>query len=89
MSDQVGSQNVGFLMTRLIFTQLFQDHEPSEEEMMRMFSGMGMNGQGAGEGFMPMMQGMMKTLLSKEVLYPSLKEINDKVKFQKHPITLF
>ena len=51
--------------------------------MMRMFSGMGMNGQGAGEGFMPMMQGMMKTLLSKEVLYPSLKEINDKVKFQK------
>ena len=49
--------------------------------MMRMFSGMGLNGEGAGEGFMPMMQGMMKTLLSKEVLYPSLKEINDKVKY--------
>ena len=49
--------------------------------MMKMFAGMGLNGQGGEEGFMPMMQGMMKTLLSKEVLYPSLKEINDKVKY--------
>ena len=50
--------------------------------MMKMFAGMGLNGQGGEEGFMPMMQGMMKTLLSKEVLYPSLKEINDKVKYR-------
>ena len=57
----------------------FQDHEPGEDEMMKMFAGMGLNGEGGEEGFMPMMQGMMKTLLSKDVLYPSLKEINDKV----------
>lgn len=48
-----------------------------------MFGGLGLNGEGGEEGFMPMMQGMMKTLLSKEVLYPSLKEINDKVKHWK------
>ena len=59
-----------------------QDHDMGEDEMMKMFAGMGLNGEGAGEGFMPMMQGMMKTLLSKEVLYPSLKEINTKVNSQ-------
>lgn len=34
--------------------------------------------QGQGEDFMPMMQDMMQTLLSKNVLYPSLKEISGK-----------
>ena len=56
-----------------------QDHDVSDDEMMKMFAGMGLNGEGGEEGFMPMMQGMMKTLLSKDVLYPSLKEINTKV----------
>lgn len=28
--------------------------------------------------FVPFMQGMMQSLLSKEVLYPSLKELSDK-----------
>ena len=36
-------------------------------------------GAEGGAEFMPMMQGMMQTLLSKDVLYPSLKEIVDKV----------
>ena len=31
----------------------------------------------------PMMQNMMKSLMSKEVLYPSLKDIADKVLFFK------
>ena len=48
--------------------------------MMRMFSGMGLApGANQEDAFMPMMQNMMKTLLSKDVLYPSLKEISDKV----------
>ena len=34
-----------------------------------------------GDGFMGMMQGMMQNLLSKDLLYPSLKEIEEKVHF--------
>lgn len=39
---------------------------------------MGLDGA---DGFdmMPLMQGMMKNLLAKDILYPSLKELNDKV----------
>ncbi|KAH3704464.1 peroxisomal biogenesis factor 19-like [Dreissena polymorpha] len=50
-----------------------------DEEMMRLFSGLGMEGMaGSEDSFMPMMQNMMKTLLSKDILYPSLKEISEK-----------
>ena len=51
-----------------------------------MMSGFANFNMGEGEGgddelsFMPMMQGMMKSLLSKDVLYPSLKEISAKVR---------
>ena len=50
-----------------------------------MMSNMNFGGEGVpgadGEGdFMPMMQHMMKSLISKEVLYPSLKDIADKVR---------
>ncbi|XP_061193072.1 peroxisomal biogenesis factor 19-like [Saccostrea echinata] len=48
----------------------------SDEDLLKAFTSMGMEEEG--EGFMPMMQGMMKTLLSKEVLYPSLKELSQK-----------
>lgn len=45
-----------------------------------MMSNMGLNGEMPGEeDFLPMMQGMMKDLLSKDVLYPSLKEISAQV----------
>ncbi|XP_069115742.1 peroxisomal biogenesis factor 19-like [Argopecten irradians] len=48
----------------------------SEDELMKAFTSMGLEeGQ---DGFMPMMQGMMKNLLSKDVLYPSLKEMSQK-----------
>ena len=57
--------------------------ELSEEDLMRAMSGLGLEeGVEGGDqdmGFMPMMQHMMKSLLSKEVLYPSLKEISGKV----------
>lgn len=49
----------------------------NDEDLLKAFTSMGMEEEG--EGFMPMMQGMMKTLLSKEILYPSLKELSQKV----------
>ncbi|XP_041373219.1 peroxisomal biogenesis factor 19-like [Gigantopelta aegis] len=52
-------------------------NEVSEDELSRVFENLGLDGQPDGE-FFPMMQGMMKMLLSKDVLYPSLKEISDK-----------
>lgn len=48
----------------------------NDEDLLKAFTSMGMEEEG--EGFMPMMQGMMKTLLSKEILYPSLKELSQK-----------
>ena len=41
-----------------------------------------MNLREGGEGeldFFPLMQGMMQNLLSKDVLYPALKELEEKV----------
>ena len=38
-----------------------------------------------GEGemdFLPLMQGMMQNLLSKDVLYPALKDLQEKVKLR-------
>ncbi|XP_052805178.1 peroxisomal biogenesis factor 19-like [Mya arenaria] len=49
-----------------------------EDDMMKMFSGLGLDPNAQEDNFMPMMQNMMKTLLSKDVLYPSLKEISEK-----------
>lgn len=52
----------------------------SEEDLANMLSqfNMGDAGQQDGNIFVPFMQGMMQSLLSKEVLYPSLKELVDK-----------
>lgn len=52
---------------------------PTEEEMNKMFDGV----QGAdleqGLGnLIPMMEGMMQTLLSKDLLYPAMKDLNDR-----------
>merc|ERR1719447_721748 len=59
--------------------------EPSEEELQAMFAKLGVSdGAGAGglqEGFtnlMPMMEGMMQSLLSKDLLYPAMKELAEK-----------
>jgi len=72
----------------------FQEDDMSEEALIRMMSGLAGGGGGGGldgamggggeEGgedgeFMPMMQDMMKNLLSRDVLYPSLKEISAQV----------
>ena len=67
---------------------LFVQGDGSEESFQEMFkdmqAGMGSCGGGGdtnGDGFMGIMQGMMQNLLSKDLLYPSLKEIEDKVHF--------
>merc|ERR1711971_1321182 len=61
--------------------------EPSEEELQAMFANLGMAGSGAPggagmqEGFtnlMPMMEGMTQSLLSKDLLYPAIKELAEK-----------
>lgn len=55
-----------------------QNSSLSEEELSRAMDGLSMD-DGEGEGnILPFMQNIMQNLLSKEVLYPSLKEITDK-----------
>lgn len=49
--------------------------------MTDTISGVGAEGAADDDDFMPMMQGMMKNLLSKDILYPSLKDISTKVDF--------
>lgn len=59
-------------------TEKLQDL-PSEDEFQKMFSGLqgGSLEQGLGN-LLPMMEGMMQSLLSKELLYPAMKDMNDK-----------
>ncbi|XP_049883899.1 peroxisomal biogenesis factor 19 isoform X2 [Pectinophora gossypiella] len=51
----------------------------SDQDLANMFNSFSL-GEGGQDGnmFVPFMQGMMQSLLSKEVLYPSLKELVDK-----------
>lgn len=52
------------------------EEQVGEDELRQAFSPMA--GEGQADDFMPMMQGLMQTLLSKDILYPSLKEISAK-----------
>ncbi|XP_054712864.1 peroxisomal biogenesis factor 19-like [Uloborus diversus] len=55
--------------------------EPTPEELANLFSGFGLNDPSDTDEvpeFMPLMQNVMQKLMSKELLYPSLKEIVDK-----------
>lgn len=50
----------------------------SEEELSKAMEGLGL-GEGEGDGsILPFMQSVMRSLLSKDVLYPSLKDITEK-----------
>ena len=47
---------------------------------MKLVSGLNFeDGDESNSGFVPLMQGMMKSILSKDILYPSLKDIVSKV----------
>ncbi|KAI5640420.1 pex19 protein family domain-containing protein [Phthorimaea operculella] len=52
----------------------------NDQDLANMFSNFNLADGGGQDGnmFVPFMQGMMQSLLSKEVLYPSLKELVDK-----------
>lgn len=53
--------------------------EPSEEELKKMFENLGMGGgEEDGSNILPMMEGMMQSLLSRELLYPAMKDMADK-----------
>ncbi|KYO41066.1 peroxisomal biogenesis factor 19 isoform X1 [Alligator mississippiensis] len=55
-----------------------QNPSVSEEELAKAMESLGME-EGEGEGnILPIMQSIMQNLLSKDVLYPSLKEITEK-----------
>ncbi|XP_051849626.1 peroxisomal biogenesis factor 19 isoform X1 [Antechinus flavipes] len=55
-----------------------QNSGMSEEELTKAMEGLGIE-EGEGEGnILPIMQSIMQNLLSKDVLYPSLKEITEK-----------
>ncbi|XP_063372388.1 peroxisomal biogenesis factor 19 [Cydia amplana] len=50
----------------------------SDQDLANMFGNFNLGENQDGNMFLPFMQGMMQSLLSKEVLYPSLKELVDK-----------
>lgn len=50
----------------------------SEEDIANIFSGLGIAEGSEGGDFLPFMQQMMQSLLSKDILYPALKDIVDK-----------
>lgn len=53
------------------------------EDLVKTLENLGLNenGEGAEDGnILPIMQSIMQNLLSKDVLYPSLKEITEKVR---------
>jgi len=55
--------------------------EPTEEELQAIFSNLSMSKGGMEEGLnnlLPMMEGMMQSLLSKDLLYPAIKDLADK-----------
>ncbi|KAK7069080.1 Peroxisome chaperone and import receptor [Halocaridina rubra] len=67
--------------------QLNQNNEqlknvPNADDLSKMFESLGFGGgerdEGAMSGLFPLMQVMLENILSKEVLYPPMKEITDK-----------
>ncbi|NWX94540.1 PEX19 factor, partial [Nothoprocta pentlandii] len=57
---------------------LARNADELQEELAKAIEGLGLE-EGDGEGsIVPLMQNIMQNLLSKEVLYPSLKEITEK-----------
>ena len=83
-----------FFFLYLFILYFYFQEQLNEDELNQAFSNLGLNPGSVGVGLdgnsgggggadnpdiLPVMQNMMKTLLSKEVLYPSLKEISQKV----------
>lgn len=91
-------QNVCFFGLRCIsdcsLVFIHQSAGLAGEDLAKTLEGLGLDegGQGGGEdgNILPIMQSIMQNLLSKEVLYPSLKEITEKVSvFSVHMFGFF
>ena len=70
------------LITRLscYFLYCIQNCPTGTEDFFKSMSDMNLPGGSDGElDFIPLMQGMMQNLLSKDVLYPALKDLQEKV----------
>ncbi|KAI0240943.1 Peroxisomal biogenesis factor 19 [Lamellibrachia satsuma] len=83
LQDTLGSlaQNIDDAANEDPFSDATSGNEDpfSDAELLKMVSGLNFEeGAESESGFLPLMHGMMKNLLSKEVLYPSLKEISSK-----------
>ncbi|XP_077989792.1 peroxisomal biogenesis factor 19-like [Glandiceps talaboti] len=74
------SRTLGETMNRLAQNASeLQTGQFSEDELKKAMEGMRLeDGMEGDTDFMPMIQSMMKNLLSKEVIYPSMKEIVEK-----------
>lgn len=84
----VHNVSIWFLaLTPLICTLLLSDlcnfqNPPTADDLNKMFENLGLLGsedEGAMGGLFPLMQVMLENILSKEVLYPPMKEITEKV----------
>ena len=49
------------------------------EDFFKSMADMNLSGGDGDMDFLPLMQGMMQNLLSKDVLYPALKDLREKV----------
>lgn len=87
-SDEEFAATLNETLRSISDTALAFGDPPTEEELSRLVGSLGLEGGGGGigsalnggdvPGLVSMMQGMMQNLLSKELLYPALRDIVDK-----------
>lgn len=76
--DPAFTQSISDLMKGLSEGQENLQHPFSGDDIAGMFGNINLNESGENNAFLPFMQGMMQSLLSAEVLLPSLREIVSK-----------
>lgn len=79
-SDEEFAATLNETLRNISDTALAFGDPPSEDELSRLVGSLGLEGGGGGggDGLISMMQGMMQNLLSKDLLYPALRDIVDK-----------
>lgn len=77
-SDEEFAATLNETLRNISDTALAFGDPPSEDELSRLVGSLGLEGGGGGDGLVTMMQGMMQNLLSKDLLYPALRDIVDK-----------